>query len=421
MIILVITLIAFIGAPLFAVFGALTLYAYHAHDLDFALVVSEMGRLATMPLLQTLPMFALAGYVLARSQASRRLVRLSKALLGWMPGGLAIVAVLACTLLTAFTGASGVTIIALGGLLFPALLAEQYEERFSLGLITVSGSLGILFAPSLPLILYGVIAHSVASDVTIDKLFRAGILPGLLITLMICLYGVGTGMHRRLVRTPFRLRELLSALWAAGLELPLPFIVLGGIYTGRLAISEAAVITAAYAIIVEVIIFREIRLRDLAGIVRESMVLVGGILVILGIGMAMTNFLVDQEVPGTIFDAVQAHIHSRLGFLVALNVFLLIVGCIMDIFTAIVVLVPLIVPVALQYGVDPVHLGIILLTNMGIGYSTPPIGMNLFIASIRFNKPILTLYRACVPFLLILLLALVLITYIPALSLWLVP
>jgi len=420
MIIALIVVIAFLGAPLLAVFAALALRMYGSDGLDASLIISELGRLATMPLLQTLPMFALAGYLLARSNASQRLVRISRAAFGWLPGGLAIVALLACTMLTAFTGASGITIVALGGLLLPALLSDGYGERFSLGLVTVGGSLGLLFAPSLPLIIYGVIAGSITTDVTITGLFLAGVIPGLLITLMVAGYGVLAGIKDRVPRTRFSARELGGALWAARWEVPLPFVVLGGIYSGKLAVSEAAIITAAYALVVEVLVYREIPLRSLASIIRESMVLVGGILVVLGMGMAITNYLVDQEVPMIIFDTVQAYIQSRVGFLVTLNIFLLVVGCIMDIFTALVVVVPLVIPVALEYGIDPIHLGIIFLANLGIGYCTPPIGVNLFIASIRFDKPVLKLYAASLKFLLILLIALVIITYVPALSLWLV-
>ncbi|MBM4144173.1 MAG: TRAP transporter large permease subunit [Lentisphaerae bacterium] len=412
-------ILALCGAPLFAVFAAAALLLYAHADLDRSLIAAELGRLATMPLLQTLPMFALAGYVLAHSNASRRLVRLSRAAFGWLPGGLAIVALLACTLLTAFTGASGITIVALGGLLMPALLADGYGERFTLGLVTVGGSLGLLFAPSLPLILYGVIAGQISPEVTVDRLFLAGVLPGLMITLLMAAYGMLEGLRFRVARTPFSPRELGAALWAAKWEVPLPFVVLGGIYTGKLVISEAAVITAAYALAVEALIYREIPWRRLSGVIRESMVLVGGILVILGMAMAITNYLVDQEVPMLIFDAVQRAIRSRVSFLVALNLFLLAVGCVMDIFTAIVVIVPLVIPVALEYGVNPTHLGIIFLANLGIGYCTPPVGVNLFIAGIRFGRPIISIYRATLVFLLLLLAALAVITYVPGLSLWL--
>ena len=406
------------GAALFAVFGALALLAYQTAGLDSSLVISELARLASLPLLRALPMFALAGYVLAESKASERLLRVSRAAFGWLPGGLALVAIVACSMLTAFTGASGVTIVALGGLLMPALLAEGYRERFSLGLVTSGGNMGVLFVPSLPLILYAVIANPISSEVTIDRLFLAALAPGLLSLAALALYSAFFGVFTHIPRLRFSVRELLAASWAARWELPLPLVVLGGIYSGKLVVSEAAVITAAYTMIVEVLIYREIRLRDMARIIRDSMVLVGGVLLILGMGMAITNYLVDQEAPMKILEAVKTHIHNPLVFLLALNLFLLVVGCMMDIYTAIIVVVPLLAPMALEYGVHPIHLGVIFLANLAIGYSTPPVGMNLFIAAIRFDKSILSLARASLPFLLILLLVLAVITYAPGLSLF---
>ncbi len=408
-----------VGAAIFAVFGALALLAYHSAGLDAALIISELARLATMPLLRALPMFALAGYVLAESKASERLLRVSRAFLGWLPGGLPGVTLVACTLLTAFTGASGVTIVALGGLLLPALMKEGYHERFSLGLVTSGGNMGVLFVPSLPLILYGVIANPISSEVTIDALFKAALLPGLLSLAALALYGAFWARRHAIPRTPFSLHELLASLWAARWEIPLPLVVLGGIYSGKLAISEAAVMTAAYTLVVECLVYREIGWKKLAAIIRDSMVLVGGVLLILGMGMAITNYLVDQEVPMKILEAVKVHIHSPLAFLLMVNLFLLLVGCVMDIYTAIIVIVPLLLPLSLEYGVHPVHMGIIFLANLAIGYSTPPVGMNLFIASLRFNRPILTLARASIPFMLVLLALLALITYVPALSLFL--
>lgn len=420
MIFWIIILLAVFGAPIFSVFAGLSLRAYAAAGLDASLIVAELSRLATMPLLQALPMFALAGYILAGSGAAPRLLRVSQAAFGWLPGGLSVVALIACTLLTSFTGASGVTIVALGGLLLPALLAEKYGERYSLGLITNAGNLGVLFVPSLPLILYAVIANQVSSEVTIDRLFKAAALPGILGLGLLSAYGIAFAAAHRVPRVPFSVKELGRAVWAARWEVPLPFVVLGGIYAGKLVVSEAAVMTAAYALVVEVLIRREISLARLATLVRDCTVLVGGVLIILGMGMAMTNYLVDQEVPMKIFELVKAHISSRLLFLVALNLFLLAVGCLMDIYTAIIVVVPLVIPVALQFGVNPVHLGVIFLANLAIGYVTPPVGMNLFIASIRFDRSVLELSKASIPFILILLAALAVITYVPALSLALV-
>ncbi len=409
--------LALLGAPIFSVFAGLSLHAYAGAELDASLIVSELCRLATMPLLQTLPMFALAGYILAASGASRRLVRVAQAALGWLPGGLTIVALLACTMLTSFTGASGVTIVALGGLLLPAFLQEKYGERFSLGVVTNAGNLGVLFVPSLPLILYAVIANNISSEVTIDVLFKAAAVPGLLGLVLLGAYGMAFAGTHGVPRVKFSWKELAGALWAAKWEAPLPFVVLGGIYAGKFVVSEAAVLTAAYALIVEVFIYREVKLRDLVVVVRDCTVLVGGVLIILGMGMATTNFLIDQEVPMKIFAFVQAHITSRVAFLLALNVFLLIVGCLMDIYTAIIVVVPLVIPIALGFGIHPIHLGVLFLANLAIGYVTPPVGMNLFIASIRFNKSVFELTRASLPFIAILLVALAIITYVPALSL----
>ncbi len=411
-------LFALLGAPLFAVFGALALAAYRSADIETLIVVSELARLTEMSLLRALPMFALAGYILAGSRASERLVRVTRAALGWMPGGLAVVTLLACTILTAFTGASGVTLVALGGLLLPALMSDGYTERFSLGLLTTGGNMGVLFVPSLPLILYAVIARQIQPEVTIDALFRACLLPGLLCLAVLAAFGIVHG--RRIPVVPFSGTELRRSLWAAKWELPLPLVVLGGIYSGFLVVSEAAVITAAYVLVVETLIQREISWKRLTGIVADTVVLVGGVLVILGLGMAITNYLVDIEAPRLLIERVEAHIQHPLLFLVLLNVFLLAVGCVMDIYTAIVVLVPLLAPLGERFGIAPVHMAVIFLANLAIGYSTPPVGMNLFVAALRFDRPLLQLARASLPFILALLGVLLIITYWPALSLALV-
>ena len=411
---------ALLGVPMFVVFGALAMIAYRSSGIDFATVIGELTRLTNMPMLQALPMFALAGYVLAGSRASERLLRITRAAFGWMPGGLAMVCIATCTFMTAFTGASGVTIVALGGLLLPALLKDGYREKAALGLVTSGGNMGVLFAPSLPLILYAIIARPISGEVTIDALFRAGVLPGLLAVVVLCGYGVWAGIHARIPRRAFAWSELGSALAQAKWELPLPFVVLGGIYGGWLVASEAAVITAAYVLVVEVLLYREIPLRKLTVIIRDTVVLVGGVLLILGMGMAITNFLIDQEVPQLILDWVGSRIHKPLVFLITLNLFLLVVGCIMDIYTATVVIVPLLVPLAAQYGIHPVHLAVIFLANLAIGYSTPPVGMNLFIAAMRLNKSLMKLAAASLALMGLMLGILLLITYWPALSLALV-
>ncbi len=406
-------LLALLGAPLFVIIAANALLAFHQSGIAPSNLGIQIYRLANQPMLITIPLFTFAGCLLGASRAPKRLVDLSHALLGWLPGGLAIVALLACALFTAFTGATGVTIVALGGLLYPALRTDRYSENFSLGLVTTSGSLGLLFPPSLPLILFGVV-----SETSIDKLFKAGVLPGVLMIVLLSAYGMfaGRGRARRALQSP---REIVRAVWAARWEIPLPFLVLGGIYSGKLAISDAAAVTAFYVLIIETLFYRDVRFRDLPKILRQTAVLVGGIMIIMGVALGYTDYLVDEEVPMKILAAIRGYISSKIVFLILLNVFLLIVGCMMDIFSALFVVVPLILPIAVEYGVDPIHLGVIFLTNLQIGYCTPPIGLNLFIASYRFRRPVVRLYWSTLPFLAILLAALAIITYVPQLSLWL--
>jgi tripartite ATP-independent transporter DctM subunit len=333
-----------------------------------------------------------------------------------------MVSLVACALFTAFTGASGVTIVALGALLYPALREAKYPESFSLGLITTSGSLGLLFAPALPLILYGVVAQQMNLDqaVRIEDLFAAGLLPGLLMVVLLAVYSMWRARDIVEETQEFSWPSACAAVRDAAWEIPLPIVVLGGIYGGFFALSEAAAVTALYVLIVTVVIRREISLGQLPEIMRESMVLVGAILIILGVSLASTNYLIDTEVPTRLFDAVRSQIDSKMTFLILLNVFLLGLGMMLDIFSALVIVVPIILPIAIGYGIDPVHLGIIFLANMQIGYITPPVGMNLFIASYRFDRPVLEVYRATIPFFVILLITVLVITYWPALSLYLV-
>jgi len=416
---LLLIVLALLGTPLFAVIAASAMLGFYSIDVDLAVIAIEIYRLAEMPVLLAIPLFTFAGYLLSESRAAERLVHLSSSLLGWMPGGLAIVALTACALFTAFTGASGVTIVALGALLYPALMQGGYKENFSLGLITTSGSLGLLFAPSLPLILYAIVAQQMGLgfSLSIDEMFLAGILPGVLMLALLSIWVFWN--HRSDPPTPFSAKEATTSLWNARWELPLPFIVLGGVYSGFFAISEAAAVSVIYVLFVEMALYREISIRQLPKVMRSSMVLVGAILLILGVSLASTNYLIDAEIPNMLFETVREYVDSKLTFLILLNIFLLILGTMLDIFSALVIMVPLLLPIALGYGIDPVHLGIIFLANMQIGYFTPPVGMNLFIASYRFEKPIMQLYRATWPFFLILLLAVLIITYVPALSLWL--
>lgn len=412
MIIALLTLLALLGAPLFVVIATSAMLGYMSSEIPLSVMPIEIFGIAEMPILLAIPLFTFAGYVLSESQAPARLVRLTSAILGWLPGGLAIVSIAACAFFTAFTGASGVTIIALGALLYPALVQAGYQERFTLGLVTSAGSLGLLFAPSLPLILYGVVA-----EIPIDDLFIAGIIPGTL--MMVCMAGYSLWVNRS-NRTPlgdFSVREMFAAIRETAWEIPLPIVVLGGIYSGYFAVSEAAAVTVVYAVVVEVFIRRDIPVRELPRIMRESMVLVGGILLILGVSLASTNYMIDAQVPEMLVGYVNQFVTGPTSFLLLLFAFLLVLGAILDIFSALVLVVPLILPVAAVYDIHPVHLGIVFLATMQLGFLTPPVGLNLFISSYRFDQSIVSVYLATFPFLLILLVSVLLITFWPALSL----
>ncbi|TSA19359.1 TRAP transporter large permease subunit [bacterium] len=412
--IIIILLLAFLGAPLFTIISAIGLYAFTSADIDTSALIIDLYKIADTPTLIAVPLFTFAGYLLAESKAPKRLVDLSQALFGWMPAGLAIVALVTCALFTAFTGASGVTIVALGGLLYPILLKENYPEQFSLGLVTASGSIGLLFPPSLPIILYGFVA-----GVSIDKLFVAGLIPGLLLIAFLSAYSLRVSIKAKVPKIPFHWKKVATTLRAAAWELPLPFVVIGGIYGGAFTATEAAAITAFYAFIVEVFIYKDLHLfRDVPRVMKKSMVLVGAILMILGSALGLMNYLIDQQVPQRLFEVVQQHVSSRVMFLLILNGFLIIIGMVMEIFSAIVA-VPLILPIAAKFNIDPVHLGIIFLTNLELGYLMPPMGLNLFLSSLRFEKSIFHLSKAVIGFILMEVVALLVITYVPDLSLWL--
>ena len=415
LIVIIAVALLLIGIPIFVVISGLTLYLFFSSQIDISAIIIEMHRMATTPVLVAIPLFTFAGYLLSESGAPKRLIRLSNAFLGWLPGGLSVIALVTCAVFTALTGATGLTIIALGGILLPAMMQGRYSENFSLGLLTTSGTLGLLFPPSLPLIIYAIVAK-----VRIDHLFIAGILPGILLVVLLSAFSVYRSVRTNVPQTKFRFNEVGIAIRETLWELPLPVVVLGGIYSGYFAVSEAAAITAVYVLFVEVVIYRDIRLRQLPEIMKKSMVLVGGILIILGAAMGLTNYLIDAEIPMQMLDFFKAHIENPILFLVVLNIFLLAVGCTMGIFSALVVVVPLFTPLAEAYGIDPIHLGIIFLANLEIGASIPPLGINLFIASMRFDKPVLQLYVASLPFIAILLLALAIITYLPWLSLALI-
>ena len=412
---------ALMGAPIFAVFSLLALFSFYFAEVESSAVAVEMVRLAHHPTLLAIPIFTFAGYLLAESKTPDRLIRLAQSALGWLPGGVAIVSLMVCAIFTAFTGGSGVTIIALGGLLLPILSKQGYDERFSLGLITASGSLGLLFPPSLPIILYGLVGK-----VDIDQLFLAGIVPCFVLIGVLSIYSIWMGSRANkaagpqaiAMRQEFSWKELGDSLWQARYELPIPVFVLVGIYGGLTTASEASVVTAAYVLFMNCFLYKDLNLfKDVPRITKESMTLVGAILLILTCALGFVNYIVDEDVPMLILDFMKQHIDSQLTFLLCLNIFLLLVGMMLDIFAAIVVVVPIITPIAAEFGVHPVHLAIIFLTNLEIGYLTPPVGLNLFISSYRFKKPVTEIYKASVPYLILLLIGLAIITYIPAIAL----
>ncbi len=402
-----------LGLPIFAAVGGLALMLFWSGGTPVAAVSVEAYRLAASPLLPAIPLFTLAGYFLAEGGASQRLVRTFEALVGWMPAGPAVLTVLVFAFFTSFTGASGVTILSLGGLLLPVLIKARFPENFSLGLVTASGSLGVLFPPSLPVILYGVYAHT-----QIDRLFIGGLVPALLLVLMTAGWCMWRGRRVRTEAGGFRLREAIAAIGAAKWELLLPVIVLWGIFGGLATLVEAAALTALYAFLIECFVYRDLKARrDTLRVVTECVTLVGGVLLILGVALGFTNYLIDAQIPERAVDWVRAHIESRWLFLLALNGFLLIVGCLLDIYSAILVVVPLITPMGEAFGIDPVHLGIIFLANLQLGYLTPPVGMNLFLAAYRFGQPLVRIWRDSFPFLMVMLAGVLLITYVPAITL----
>ena len=405
-------LLAVLGTPLFVLMGALALWLFHGAGINISSVVIEMLRLAEMPNLIAIPLFTFAGYLLAESKSPKRLLDLAEAMCGWMPGGLAIVGLLAAALFTAFTGASGVTIVALGGLLYPMLIQRGYSKKFTLGLITCTGSLGLLFPPSLPIILYGLVAK-----VSIDQLFLAGAVPAVLLIAALACYGVWVDRRSNLPRQRFSTTALLRAARAAAWEFPIPIGVLGGIYGGLFTATDAAAVMAFYVLVVEVLIHRDIKLTELPGVVRRSMLLVGAILMVLATALGLTNYLIDAQIPDRLFQSLHSWIPSKTVFLLVLNALLLIVNMV-ELLSAIIIVVPIILPVAMQYEIDPIHLGVIFLLNLEIGYMTPPLGLNLFLSNRRFDEPLPRLYRATFVFWLIHVAVLLLITYLPQLSLF---
>jgi tripartite ATP-independent transporter DctM subunit len=401
-----------LGGPIFALLGGIAVLMFLQAGTPIAAMPVETYRLAVSPTLAAIPLFTLTGYLLSESQASRRLLRVFRAMFGWAPGGTAVVCAVLCAFFTAFTGGSGVTILALGALLYKSLRHESYRDHFSLGLITACGSLGLLFPPSLPLILYGIVAR-----VPIEDLFIGGVIPGFLLLGLIAAHGMREGIRSKTPRARFEWREVGAALNEGKWELVLPVIVLVAIFGGFATLVEASALTVLYTFIIECFVTRDLSIkRDVSRVLGETVVLVGGVLVILGAAMGLSSYLVDAEVPAHLVALTRQHVHSPLMFLLGLNVFLLVVGCLLDIYSATVVVVPLIVPIGMAFGINPVHLGIIFVANLELGYLTPPVGLNLFLSSYRFNRPMLEVTRASLPMLGILAFGVLVITYVPWLT-----
>lgn len=415
LLVILLIIIAFIGAPLFIVLGAGGLLASYATEISPDILIIEMNRLTSSPNMLALPLFILAGVTMTHGGAANRLVSFYRATFGFLPGGLAFVALISCAFFTMFSGASGVTILALGGLLYPVLRNEGYKQNFSLGLLTTSGSLGLLFPPSLALIIYGIVAN-----VSIEDMFLAGLLPGLLLIIMLSLYSGYSAGKSHVIKHAFIATDALKAARDCIWDIFLPIAIITGIFGGYVSLTEAAAFTAAYVLFIDTVIYKTISLKDQWVLLfSEASLLFGSLIIILLIALGLTNLLIDAQIPMQLLEFIERFIDTKIQFLILLNLFLLLVGAVMDIFSALLVIVPLLLPLATRYDVHPIHLGIIFLANLEIGYSTPPIGINLFIASQRFKQPIHTLFKSTLPFLLIMLIWLLIITYIPDLSLWL--
>jgi C4-dicarboxylate transporter, DctM subunit len=400
------------GAPIFVAMSGFAMLFFFADGTPIASVPTETLRLVTSPTLPAIPLLTAAGYILGEGGAARRFLRVSRAWFGWLPGGMAIIVCCICAVFTAFTGGSGVTILALGGLVLPILIQEKYPEGFSLGLVTASGSLGLLFPPSLPVILYSVVAQ--IPD--LNALFIAGLVPGTLMILMVCAYGVFTGIKSKTPRTKFEMKEALDALWEAKFELALPVVVATVIVGGWATIVESAAVACAYAIVIEVFVFKDISIRDLPSTIAKAATLVGSVLIVLGVALGLTSYLLDADIPAAIITWVKAHFESQVAFLLILNVILLVLGSVFEIYSAIVILAPLVAPLGEAYGLHPIHLAIVFLANLELGFLFPPVGLNLFLSSSRFQKPLPQLYKNAFPFLVIMSASVLLITYIPAMT-----
>ncbi len=403
---------AFFDTPVFIVLGGLAYLFFIRSGGQLEVIPNEAYTMLISSPLPAIPLFAFAGLILSESKAGERLIELFKALLGWLPGGMAIVVVMVCAFFTTFTGASGVTILALGGLLYVILTQSGgYKENFTTGLLTASGSIGLLFPPSLPVILYGVVAQ-----ISIKQMYAGGIIPGVFMIVALSIMGIIAAVRGKIPRVPFHGRGALTAIRKSIWELLLPVMIFAGFFSGLTTLVEIGAITVVYSLFITMVAHRDLRIRDLPGVMLKCLPIIGGILVILALAKGLSYYIVDAEIPQNLAQWIQAHIHSKIVFLILLNIALLITGCFLDIYSAILVVVPLIIPLGEIFQIHPVHLGIIFLANLELGYLTPPVGLNLYLSSYLFNKPLVNIYRYVLPFLLLLLVTVIVITYVPWMS-----
>jgi tripartite ATP-independent transporter DctM subunit len=412
---------ALLGMPVFVTLGGLAALLFLDSAGMIAVVPNEAYTMLTGAVIPTIPLFTLAGFILSESKAGERLVALFRATFGWLPGGLAIVATLVCAFFTTFTGASGVTILALGALLAFILVENRYPRPFSVGLLTGSGSIGLLFPPSLPIILYSVVSNlsmNVGADYRVDikQMFVGGLIPGVLMVGTVAALGVRTAIKSNTVRKPFDPRGAVKALGAASGEILLPLLIIVMFFSGYTTLVETAAVAVVFALVLETLIHRDIAPRDLPGVLTRCVPMIGGVLIILAIARGLSYYIIDAQIPMQLAEWTRTHVQSKYVFLLVLNLALLVTGCFMDIFSAIMVVVPLILPIGQAFGIHPVHLGIIFLANLELGYMTPPVGINLFLSSFRFEEPLVRVYRHVLPFLIALLITVLLITYVPWLT-----
>jgi tripartite ATP-independent transporter DctM subunit len=413
--IVVIVLVA-LGAPIFTLMGAFTELAWLTHENPAMRLLRFLApdvldeRFAGNPVLVTVPLFTFVGYAMAESQAPRRIVRGAQALLGWMPGGLAIVCIVASAFFTTFTGGSAITIVAIGALLYPTMVANGYPERFALGVVTTSGSVGLLLPPSLPILVYSLFA-----GIDFNMAFKSAIVPGLLVIALLAAYASYTAIRHRIPRQAFVAAEARAALWDLKWDLGVPALVLGGLVTGLTQLDEAAALAALYVVCVELFVHRDLRFPDLPRIVRVSTALAGGLLLIMAFAMSLTNYMISEQIPDRAYTFMSAAgIEHKWQFLLALNLFLYVM--VMDGISMIIVSVPLITPFAARFGIQPFHMCIMFLLNMEVCNLTPPFGQNVFVASYRFDRSTSDLYRFTFPFLAIMAVGLVVVDAVPGLS-----